>query len=131
MDSSDWVVADLVEGPKARESGVVPAPRGQVRVAELPGGEVCNKVINETSEEERDLAVHGRPLRRPHDDKAGAGRSAAASRCSRRSRSAAAPAPVRGKLHETGDGGFTEFVYQPCCPDSRRELEKFLEIAKS
>jgi 5,10-methylenetetrahydromethanopterin reductase len=39
------------------------------------------------------------------------------------------PAQVRGKLDELADGGVTELVYQPCGPDTRRELEKLLEVA--
>ena len=38
---------------------------------------------------------------------------------------------VRDKLGELADAGVTEIVYQPCGPDVRRELERFLEAAGS
>jgi 5,10-methylenetetrahydromethanopterin reductase len=36
---------------------------------------------------------------------------------------------VRSKLSELADRGVTEIVFQPCGPEVRRELERFLEAA--
>jgi 5,10-methylenetetrahydromethanopterin reductase len=38
---------------------------------------------------------------------------------------------VRERLAALGEQGVTELVYQPCGPDVRRELEVFMETAKS
>jgi 5,10-methylenetetrahydromethanopterin reductase len=36
---------------------------------------------------------------------------------------------VRRKLDDLADRGVTEIVFQPCGPDVRRELERFLDVA--
>ena len=41
------------------------------------------------------------------------------------------PEEVRSKLDELAAAGVTEIVFQPCGPDVRRELERFLEAASS
>ena len=38
---------------------------------------------------------------------------------------------VGSKLQGLANSGVTEIVYQPCGPDVRRELERFLEAASS
>ena len=38
---------------------------------------------------------------------------------------------VRERLAGLGDHGVTEIVFQPCGPDIRRELEVFMDTAKS
>jgi 5,10-methylenetetrahydromethanopterin reductase len=41
------------------------------------------------------------------------------------------PDQVRERLAALPDQGVTEVVFQPCGPDVRRELEVFMETAKS
>ncbi|WP_300015612.1 hypothetical protein [Pseudonocardia sp.] len=36
---------------------------------------------------------------------------------------------ARGRLDELAGHGVTEIVFQPCGPDTRRELERFREAA--
>ncbi|MGE3288506.1 MAG: LLM class flavin-dependent oxidoreductase [Pseudonocardia sp.] len=38
---------------------------------------------------------------------------------------------IRRRVGELGEHGVTEIVFQPCGPDTRRELERFLEAARS
>jgi alkanesulfonate monooxygenase SsuD/methylene tetrahydromethanopterin reductase-like flavin-dependent oxidoreductase (luciferase family) len=38
---------------------------------------------------------------------------------------------VRRRLDELASHGVTEIVFQPCGPDTRGELERFLEVATS
>ena len=38
---------------------------------------------------------------------------------------------VRERLAGLADKGVTEIVFQPCGPDTRRELEVFMDTAKS
>ena len=38
---------------------------------------------------------------------------------------------VRERLAGLSDNGVTEVVFQPCGPDTRRELEVFMETARA
>lgn len=102
---------------------------GQAAVAQLPGGEAWNRVVDETAEDERHLAVHvGHCVELNDADQAGwdAGGSALLTERT----VSGSPTQVRAKLDELAAGGVTELVYQPCGPDTRRELERFLEVAQ-
>lgn len=37
---------------------------------------------------------------------------------------------IRRRLDDLGSRGVTEIVFQPCGPDTRSELERFLEAAR-
>ena len=37
---------------------------------------------------------------------------------------------IRDRLHELATRGVTEIVFQPCGPDTRGELERFLDAAR-
>jgi 5,10-methylenetetrahydromethanopterin reductase len=102
---------------------------GQAAVAELPGGEAWNEVVNRTSEEQRHLAVHSGHCVELNDADQAAWSSGGSALLTQSTVSGTAQ-QVRGKLDELADGGVTELVYQPCGPDTRRELETFLEVAR-
>jgi hypothetical protein len=40
------------------------------------------------------------------------------------------PDEIRRRLDEAATRGVTEIVFQPCGPDTRRELERFLDAAR-
>ncbi|MDQ1633846.1 MAG: 5,10-methylenetetrahydromethanopterin reductase [Frankiaceae bacterium] len=103
---------------------------GQPAVAELAGGEAWNEVVNHSPEELRHLAVHhGHCVELSEADQAAwnaGGHSLIES-----STLSGTTKQVHEKLDALAAGGVTEIVYQPCGPDTRRELEKFLEAARS
>ena len=101
---------------------------GQAAVAGLPGGEAWNEVVSRTPEDRRHMAVHtGHCVELNEADRAAwdSGGSALLDPTTL----SGTPEQVRGKLDELADGGVTEIVYQPCGPDVRRELERFLDVA--
>lgn len=102
---------------------------GQGAVAQLPGGEAWNEVVDETAEDERHLAVHRGHCVELNDADTAAWDAGGSSLLTERTVSGS-PTQVRAKLDELAAGGVTELVYQPCGPDTRRELERFLEAAK-
>jgi 5,10-methylenetetrahydromethanopterin reductase len=101
---------------------------GQAAVAELPGGQAWNEVVDRTAQDERHLAVHVGHCVELNDADTAAWDAGGHVLLTERTASGST-AQVRGKLQELADGGVTELVYQPCGPDPRRELEKLLEAA--
>lgn len=103
---------------------------GPAAVAGLAGGEAWNEVVGQAPEELRHIAVHrGHCVELNEADQAAwdSGGSALLGPTTLSGRTD----EVRRKLGELADGGVTEIVFQPCGPDVRRELEKFLEAASS
>jgi 5,10-methylenetetrahydromethanopterin reductase len=103
---------------------------GPEGVAGLPGGEAWLDVVNQTPEELRHLAVHtGHGVALNAADQA-AWDSAGPTLMGLATLSGTAE-EVRGKLDGLAAAGITEIVYQPCGPEPRRELERFLKVAES
>src|SRR3954468_4591967 len=101
---------------------------GQAAVAGLPGGEAWNEVVNRTSEDLRHIAVHsGHCVELNEADRAAW--DAGGSSLLEATTLSGTPGQVRGKLDELAEGGVTEIVFQPCGPDVRRELTRFLDVA--
>jgi len=103
---------------------------GQAAVAELAGGEAWNEVVNRTPEDLRHLAVHtGHCVELSEADQVAW--NAGGSTLLEPSTLSGTAERVRSKLGELEERGVTEIVYQPCGPDVRRELERFLQAAGS
>jgi 5,10-methylenetetrahydromethanopterin reductase len=101
---------------------------GQSAVAEVPGGEAWNEVVNRSPEDLRHLAVHrGHCVELNEADEAAW--DAGGSALLRSATLSGTAKEVRDKLGELAEHGVTEIVYQPCGPDVRRELERFHEAA--
>jgi 5,10-methylenetetrahydromethanopterin reductase len=101
---------------------------GQSAVAEVPGGEAWNEVVNRSPEDLRHLAVHrGHCVELNEADEAAW--DAGGSSLLRSATLSGTAKEVRDKLGELAEHGVTEIVYQPCGPDVRRELERFHEAA--
>jgi 5,10-methylenetetrahydromethanopterin reductase len=103
---------------------------GQAAVAELAGGQAWNEVVNRTPEELRHIAVHtGHCVELNEADQAAW--DAGGSTLLQPTTLSGTAEQVRSKLDELAAAGVTEIVFQPCGPDVRRELERFLEAASS
>jgi 5,10-methylenetetrahydromethanopterin reductase len=101
---------------------------GQTAVAELAGGDAWNDVVNRSPEDLRHLAVHsGHCVELNEADQAAW--DAGGSSLLESSTLSGTTKQVRSKLSELADRGVTEIVFQPCGPEVRRELERFLEAA--
>ena len=101
---------------------------GQSAVAELAGGHAWNDVVNRTPEDLRHLAVHaGHCVELSEADQAAW--DAGGFSLLESSTLSGTTDQVRSKLGEMANSGVTEIVFQPCGPDVRRELERFLEAA--
>jgi 5,10-methylenetetrahydromethanopterin reductase len=103
---------------------------GEPTVAELAGGDAWNEVVNRTPEDQRHLAVHaGHCVELSEADQA-AWDSGGSALLEATTLSGTAE-QVASKLQGLANSGVTEIVFQPCGPDVRRELERFLEAASS
>ena len=103
---------------------------GQAAVAELAGGQAWNEVVDRTPEELRHIAVHtGHCVELNEADQAAW--DAGGSTLLQPTTLSGTAEQVRSKLDELAAAGVTEIVFQPCGPDVRRELERFLEAARS
>jgi 5,10-methylenetetrahydromethanopterin reductase len=103
---------------------------GQATVADLAGGDAWNDVVGRTPEDLRHLAVHSGHCVELNEADQAAWDSGGSTLLESTTLSGTAE-QVRGKLGELADRGVTEIVFQPCGPDVRRELERFLEAASS
>jgi 5,10-methylenetetrahydromethanopterin reductase len=103
---------------------------GQAAVAGLAGGDAWNDVVNRTAEDRRHLAVHSGHCVELNEADQAAWNSGGSTLLTSATLSGTVE-EVRGKLGGLADSGVTEIVYQPCGPDVRRELERFLEAAGS
>jgi len=103
---------------------------GQAAVAQVPGGDAWNEVVNRTPEDLRHLSVHSGHCVELNEADQAAWDSGGSTLLPSATLSGTSE-EVRGKIKELADSGVTEIVYQPCGPDVRRELERFFEAAGS
>jgi 5,10-methylenetetrahydromethanopterin reductase len=97
---------------------------------DLPGGEEWKAVVEQAEPEERHLVVHNQHCVGLNDaDKAAW--EAGGHQMLREATVSGTADEVRDRLADLPDQGVTELVFQPCGPDVRRELEVFMETAKS
>jgi 5,10-methylenetetrahydromethanopterin reductase len=97
---------------------------------ELPGGREWDAVVQRTAKEERHFAVHEQHCVGLNEadqaawDAGGHGMLKEVTMSGTRNE-------VRDRLGALADQGVTEIVFQPCGPDTRRELEVFMDTAKA
>jgi 5,10-methylenetetrahydromethanopterin reductase len=97
---------------------------------ELPGGAEWEAVIERTPPEERHLAVHEQHCVGLNAADAAAW-EAGGDRLLRDVTMSGTRAEIRERLTVLAERGVTEVVFQPCGPDTRRELEVFMDTARS
>jgi 5,10-methylenetetrahydromethanopterin reductase len=99
-------------------------------LSDLPGGEVWQATIDRTPPEDRHLAVHVEHcvgLNEADQEAWEAGGNTMLEQAT----VSGSPEQVRQRLGELAAQGVTELVYQPSGPDIRRELERFMDIARA
>jgi 5,10-methylenetetrahydromethanopterin reductase len=102
---------------------------GPEAVRDLPAGDAWMDTVEKTPPEERHLAVHDRHCVALNDaDQAAWG--AGGHQMLRDVTLSGTTDELRRRLDELGEQGVTEIVFQPCGPDTERELERFLETAR-
>lgn len=102
---------------------------GPDAVRELPGGDAWMDVVERSPEGEAHLAVHAQHcvgLNEADSAAWGAGGSVTL----RDVTLSGTRAEVRDKVQELASNGVSEVVFQPCGPDTERELERFLDAAR-
>lgn len=102
---------------------------GPEAVRELPGGAEWLETVRKTPEQQRHLAVHnGHCVELNDADRAAwhAGGSAMLKDATL----SGTRSEIRHRLDDYAARGVTEIVYQPCGPDVRSELERFLDAAR-
>jgi 5,10-methylenetetrahydromethanopterin reductase len=103
---------------------------GPDAVRALPGGQEWMSVVEETAQDQRHLAVHrGHCVELNAADQA-AWRAGGSTTLQDVTLSGTRD-QIRRALDDYGSRGITEIVFQPCGPDTRAELERFLEAARS
>jgi 5,10-methylenetetrahydromethanopterin reductase len=102
---------------------------GPDAVAELPGGKEWLAVVDRTPEPYRHLAVHaGHCAELNEADRAAW--AAGGSGLLREATVSGSADEVRERIDALVAQGVTEVVYQPCGPDVRRELERFMQAVR-
>ncbi|MCD2192022.1 LLM class flavin-dependent oxidoreductase [Actinomycetospora endophytica] len=102
---------------------------GADAVRTLPGGDEWLSVVEESPQDERHLAVHsGHCVELGEADRAAW--DAGGSAMLRDVTVSGTRAEVRRRIDDLGAQGVTEIVFQPCGPDTRSELERFLDAAR-
>ena len=99
-------------------------------LSELPGGTEWQAVVERTAPDERHLAVHVQLCVGLNEADQAAWDAGGHAMLEQATVSGTAD-QVTAKLGELAAGGVTELVFQPCGPDIRRELEKFMETARA
>ena len=99
-------------------------------LSELPGGTEWQAVIDRTVPSERHLAVHVQHCVGLNEADQAAWDAGGYTMLEQATVSGTAD-QVAARLSELAAGGVTEFVFQPCGPDIRRELETFMATARS
>lgn len=99
-------------------------------ISQLPGGDAWIKAIERHPEDERHLAVHYRHFVGLNEADQAAWK-AGASGLAQHVTITGSPSRVKARIGQLAEQGVTEVVYQPAGPDIPRELERFLEAAKS
>lgn len=103
---------------------------GPDAVSRLPGGPEWLAVIDAAPEERRHLTVHtGHCVALNEADTAAW--NAGAHAMLREVTVSGTPREIRDRVEDLGEAGVTEIVFQPCGPDTRRELERFYSAATS
>jgi 5,10-methylenetetrahydromethanopterin reductase len=97
---------------------------------ELPGGREWEAEVARSAPEERHLAVHEQHCVGLNAADAAAW-EAGGDQILEEVTMTGTPDQVRERLAALAEQGVTELVYQPCGPDIRRELEVFMETAKT
>ncbi|WP_410673580.1 LLM class flavin-dependent oxidoreductase [Amycolatopsis sp. cmx-4-68] len=101
---------------------------GSAAVRELPGGAEWMEVVERTPPERRHLAVHtGHCVELGEADQAAW--KAGGHTMLRDVTMSGTREQIRQRLAEAAARGVTEIVFQPCGPDIRAELERFLDAA--
>lgn len=99
-------------------------------LSELPGGTEWQAVIERTESSERHLAVHVQHCVDLNEADQAAWDAGGYAMLEQATVSGTAD-QVAARLGELAAGGVTEFVFQPCGPDIRRELETFMATARA
>jgi 5,10-methylenetetrahydromethanopterin reductase len=99
-------------------------------LGDLPGGAEWKAVVERSAPEERHLAVHEQHCVGLNEADRAAW-DAGGHRNLREVTISGTAEEVRERLAGLPEHGITEVVFQPCGPDVRRELEVFMETAKS
>jgi 5,10-methylenetetrahydromethanopterin reductase len=97
---------------------------------ELPGGVEWQAIVERTPSEERHLAVHEQHCVGLNEADQAAWDAGGHAMLEEATVSGTAD-QLRERLGSLPSHGITELVFQPCGPDTRRELEAFIETAKS
>jgi 5,10-methylenetetrahydromethanopterin reductase len=97
---------------------------------DLPGGAEWEAVVERTASEERHLAVHEQHCVGLNEADQAAW-EAGGDQILEEVTMSGTRDQVRERLAALTDEGVTEIVFQPCGPDIRRELEVFMDTAKS
>ena len=97
---------------------------------DLPGGAEWKAVVERTAPEERHLAVHAQHCVGLNEADQAAWDAGGHQMLDDVTMSGTAE-QVRERLAGLAEHGVTEVVFQPCGPDVRRELEVFMDTAKS
>jgi 5,10-methylenetetrahydromethanopterin reductase len=97
---------------------------------ELPGGAEWQAVVERTAPEERHLSVHVQHCVGLNEADQAAWDAGGHAMLHEATMSGTAE-QLRERLGSLAEQGVTELVFQPCGPDTRRELEAFMETAKS
>jgi len=103
---------------------------GPDAVRELPGGAGWMDVVDKTPQEKRHLAVHARHCVELNEADQAAW-SAGGHAILQDVTISGTRDQVRRRLDDLASQGVTEIVFQPCGPDTRVELERFLDAATS
>jgi 5,10-methylenetetrahydromethanopterin reductase len=99
-------------------------------LSDLPGGAEWQAVVERTAADERHLAVHVQHCVALNEADQAAWDAGGHAMLEQATVSGTSD-QVAARLEELADGGVTELVFQPCGPDIRRELETFMETARS
>jgi 5,10-methylenetetrahydromethanopterin reductase len=97
---------------------------------DLPGGAEWRAVVERTPAEERHFAVHEQHCVGLNEADHAAWDAGGHAMLTEATMSGTAD-QLRERLAGLAEHGVTELVFQPCGPDTRRELEAFMETAKS
>jgi 5,10-methylenetetrahydromethanopterin reductase len=97
---------------------------------ELPGGAEWRAVVERAPAEERHLLVHSQHCVGLNEADAAAWDAGGHAMLERATMSGTADR-LRGRIAELAEHGVTELVFQPCGPDVRRELEAFMDTART
>lgn len=103
---------------------------GPDAVRGLPGGDAWMDVVERAPDGERHLSVHSGHCVELNDADRAAWDSGGHVLLDQATMSGTRDG-VRRKIDDLVTRGVTEIVYQPCGPDSRRELERFLDAART